>query len=251
MKFYSALAKYYDQVFPFEESIGSFLHQYLTEKQAGQVNLLDIACGTGTYAAYLAESGIRIIGLDADPEMISEASAKFNKSNLEFVTGDMLNLQKILGKRKFDMAYCIGNSIVHLKNERAIELFLDQCSGIMKIGGTLIIQIINFDRILEQNINALPTLNNRDIEFMRNYKLLDNGYVSFDTRIKTKRDGKSFSNSISLIALKKNRLIKLLEHSGFSIINIFGSYSKERWSKKSFLTIVEAAAIRTDKNEFR
>lgn len=34
---------------------------------------LDAACGTGRYAAYLAELGHRVIGIDASPEMLTQA----------------------------------------------------------------------------------------------------------------------------------------------------------------------------------
>jgi len=240
MNFYSELAKYYDLVFPFEKTIGSFLRRHMPEGGSDQVNLLDIACGTGIYTAYLAEDNIRIVGLDADEEMIAEAVMKFKKRDVEFITGDMLNLQKVLGEKKFNGIYCIGNSVVHLENEKEIELFLDQCRSILIPGGILIIQIINFDRILEQNIRSLPTLDDREVEFKRNYRPLDNDHVSFDTEITIKRNGKSFTNSIPLIPLKKNKLIKILENTGFEVIDTFGSYSEEGWEEGSFLTIIRA-----------
>lgn len=240
MNFYSELAKYYDLVFPFEKTIGSFLRRHMPEGGSGKVNLLDIACGTGVYTAYLAENNIRITGLDADEEMIAEAVMKFKKKDVEFITGDMLNLRKVLGERKFNGIYCIGNSVVHLENEKEIELFLDQCRSILIPGGILIIQIINFDRIIDQKIRSLPTLETEKIEFRRNYRLLDDSHVSFNTVITIKQSGKSFSNSIPLIPLRRNKLIEILENTGFEVIDTFGSYSEEGWEEGSFLTIIRA-----------
>jgi ubiquinone/menaquinone biosynthesis C-methylase UbiE len=240
MDFYSELAEYYDLAFPFEKTIGSFLRRHLTEGEHSGKNILDIACGTGTYTAYLAENEITITGMDFNQKMITEANRRFRKNNLQFVTGNMLNLNEIPGEGDFDGIYCIGNSIVHLETEKEIGIFLGQCQRVMVPGGTLIIQIINFDRIIDQKIESLPTLETEEIEFRRNYSLLDDSHVSFNTVIKIKQDGKSFSNSIPLIALRKNRLIELLEDTGFRVIETFGSYSEEKWEKGSFLTIISA-----------
>ncbi len=238
MAFYSEFAKYYDLAFPFDQTVGNFLRCHLKKEISGGNNILDIACGTGAYTAYLAEDKINICGLDADSEMIYLANKRVTKNNIKFVQGNMLNLQTDLDYRIFHGVYCIGNSIVHLESDKEIGLFLYQCRRIMPAGGTLIIQTINFDRILDQNIKTLPTLDSEEIGFKRNYSFLDKDHISFDTRITIKKDGKLFLNSIPLVSLRKKRLAELLGNAGFQIKNSFGSYSEENWETESFLTIL-------------
>ena len=40
--------------------------------------LLDLACGTGTLSALLAERGYEMIAVDRSPDMLSEAAEKFS-----------------------------------------------------------------------------------------------------------------------------------------------------------------------------
>ena len=64
----------------------------------------------------------------------------------------MLDIDKL--NKKFDLIFCIGNSMVHLNDNEEILRFLRNCKKSLKVGGYLLLQIVNYDRILVKNIRV-------------------------------------------------------------------------------------------------
>jgi cyclopropane fatty-acyl-phospholipid synthase-like methyltransferase len=69
---------------------------------------IDLGCGTGTNAIYLAENGWRVVGADFSKEAIRTAHRKTRKGDLpvEFHQTDVTRLEGIQGP--FDLALDIG-----------------------------------------------------------------------------------------------------------------------------------------------
>ena len=84
-------------------------------------HLLDIGCGNGMIAEYLAErSGARVTGLDNAPEAICQASARAQKSTtqLSFVLGDINALA--LAPDTYDVVALIDS--IYFSNDYAATL---------------------------------------------------------------------------------------------------------------------------------
>jgi SAM-dependent methyltransferase len=76
-------------------------------------SVLDAGCGTGRVAIELARRGLDVVGLDADPGMLSAARAK--APELEWVLGDLsdFGLSDDGGKqRRFDAVVMAGNVMI-------------------------------------------------------------------------------------------------------------------------------------------
>jgi len=87
---------------------------------AGRDVIVELGCGTGQIAAYLAAQDIRAVGLDISPAMISEARRLF--PDAEFVVGDMLALP--FGRRSIDGL--VGfYSIIHFDDEQLTAAFAE------------------------------------------------------------------------------------------------------------------------------
>ena len=78
----------------------------------GVRRVLDAGCGTGRVAIELARRGLEVVGLDADPGMLSSARAK--APDLEWVLGDLsdFELPERDGRRRFDAAVMAGNVMI-------------------------------------------------------------------------------------------------------------------------------------------
>ena len=63
--------------------------------------VLDIGCGTGSFAFAMADAGYHVVGLDGNDESIGLARDRVMGRNAEFVQGDFNHPE--LGNRKFDL----------------------------------------------------------------------------------------------------------------------------------------------------
>lgn len=239
MKFYKELSKVYDIVFPKDEQTLKFLLKELR----GNSKVIDLACGTGTYSLALALKGHRIDAVDLGEEMIKLARVKAGLY-ANFVVGDMTRIKDIFPGERYDFAYCIGNSIVHLKNKEKIQEFIKDIYDVLGEDGKLIVQIVNYDRIIKQDIKSLPTINSpeKGIKFIRNYNLdEDKEKIEFKTELVVKRDDKEeiYENSVDLIALKKEELEDMFVKAGFKGIKVYGGFSEEEFNNESFALVIK------------
>lgn len=105
----------------------------------GTLKLLDVGCGTGTFAAMLAEAGLNVspTGLDMAERMCQLARAKSREVGLErsidFVTGDSEHLP--FPENCFDMVTC-SNSFHHYPHQDKV---LREMFRVLKPGGRVVI----------------------------------------------------------------------------------------------------------------
>jgi SAM-dependent methyltransferase len=94
--------------------------------------VLDGGCGTGRVAIELARRGIGVLGVDADPDMISAARAK--APALEWVTADLADLDR---PERFDVVVLAGNVVPYIPPERRAQA-VAACIAHLAPGGRLV-----------------------------------------------------------------------------------------------------------------
>ncbi|MEW9124712.1 MAG: methyltransferase domain-containing protein [Thermotaleaceae bacterium] len=241
MSFYEEISKYYDYIFPVGEAQIKLISEIAKEPPK---DLLDIACGTGGYSIELAKQGYKITAVDLDGKMIEELNSKVRQHhlNINALQGDMLDLKKSIDST-FDLAFCIGNSLVHLQNEIQIGIFLKEARTLLRDSGSLVIQIINYDRVLASDIRSLPTIENREIglKFQRIYRYdTDNNKIFFKTILEV--DEKKLENEIALYPILSKNLIKLLHGAGFDHIQPYGDFKQSPFDKNNSYALVVVAS---------
>ena len=81
--------------------------------------LLDLGCGTGEHSRFLAAQGFEVVGIDASPTMIAKATDTPVPANLRFIEGDISEVATLVDG-PFDGAICLGNTLPHLQDRRAL-----------------------------------------------------------------------------------------------------------------------------------
>jgi glycine/sarcosine N-methyltransferase len=242
MDFYRSISAYYDRIFPMDPNTLSFLD---SRARPGS-RILDIACGTGGYSIALAERGHRVTGIDLDRAMIRHARSKARDPDgmADFRVMDMLSMTAGLDPG-FDLVFCIGNSLVHLESDEQIGQLLEDCRSLLGPEGVLILQIINYDRILAEGLTGLPTLRDEAaaLEFLRNYELDPAGrVVIFRTELRVGRgaDQRVIRNQIPLRIVTSERLTRLVGAAGFQSLELFGGFDGRPLSLESLPLILSA-----------
>lgn len=237
MSFYTRFVDYYDAVFPPDDTITAFLEEHLPERG----NLLDVGCGTGSYAVLLATADRRVVGIDLDADMIQRASEKGRNRNVVF---HVRSMDEIAGlEPSFDGGYCIGNTLAHAESVGHVQSILAQLCRRLRPGAPLVVQLVNYDRIIDEDVRELPTLSGDGVTFRRRYTQSPNKrFVVFHTTLTTVEHGveHSVEQETTLLALRQDELQQCLTAAGFGGVQLYGSYAPEEYRPDSFLTITVA-----------
>jgi ubiquinone/menaquinone biosynthesis C-methylase UbiE len=239
MSFYESISDHYRKIFPLNREQLRFVISKFPG--ARQLTLLDIGCGTGDLSLELSKHFYRVVGIDLDETMLEQALKESEgKENIRFYNVDMLELRQKFGLLAFDTLLCFGNTLAHLQSMEEIASFLKQCSEVIRKGGKLLIQLINYDRILDLNITSLPTLETDEIRFIRNYHYRkDPHLIEFETILTVKSTNQIMQNSIQLLPIRKSELESLLLKTGFGNIHYYGNFKGESLGAESIPLVIE------------
>ena len=219
--FYAKIAKYYDYIFPTGKAQADLIKELAGPPPK---DILDAACGSGGYAQTLRNEGYNITAIDLSKKMVDKLKGK--DSSIDARVLNMLEVEKL--DKQFDLIFCIGNSIVHLDNNDEIYTFLEGCKKSLKPYGKLLLQVVNYDRVLAKNIKSLPPIQNHKVNliFERYYKYVEESHkVNFKTILKV--DGQKLENNVLLHPVKSAELTSFLEQLGFINIHLYGSFKKD------------------------
>jgi 2-polyprenyl-3-methyl-5-hydroxy-6-metoxy-1,4-benzoquinol methylase len=255
-QFYTSISKYYSEIFPYQPMQLQFVKNRAGELTGKQI--LDIGCATGELAFQMAKEGAKVIGIDLNEDLLSQAtgfsgfsarwsggqSAVSNKSESEytppkFQAGNMLNLKSDFQPSQFDAVLCFGNTLVHLQTTELIQQMLNGVYSVLKPGGQFMMQILNYDYVLGAQLTELPLIETENIRFIRKYHFEENNpIIRFQTQLEIKKEDIIVSNETSLFALKSAELISLLKTSGFKEIELFSNFKQDDFGGKNLPLVV-------------
>ncbi|KAB3537732.1 class I SAM-dependent methyltransferase [Alkaliphilus pronyensis] len=243
MAFYSEFNKYYDEIFP----TGKSQLRFISSRVPKNSKILDVACGTGNYSIALSEMGHEVFAVDLDEGMICQLNKKAEnkKVKLHALVEDMKSIGEKLRPHSFNCIYCIGNSLVHLTEINDIYTVIKDIYNLLNQDGVMIIQTVNYDRILESNINHLPTIHNPEagVKLVRRYQYdKDKHIINFNTQlvIETEFQPISYNNSVPLYPLRSFEIKELLNKIGFKEVKLYGDFEENEFNQKAFSMIIEA-----------
>jgi len=235
MNFYRALSEYYDEIFPLKKQQKIFLHNYL--KQETLTSILDIGCGTGTFALEISQAGVRVLGVDLSDEMIEISKRKAIQmgSSSSFAIADMRDLSDI--QEKFDGIFCLGNTLAHATGEIELKQILTQFS---EKGAHLLIQTVNYDRILAKQVKELPTIKTSNLTFYRYYSYRTDGKIDFSMKVEFPDTRQIISGINILFPVTCAILKKALLETGWEVSGLWGNFDKDPWTEDSSATVIAA-----------
>jgi ubiquinone/menaquinone biosynthesis C-methylase UbiE len=140
---YDTIAAEYDRQREDDEWMRQKLwHHYGRAFQAGQ-HVLDVGCGTGTDAIFLARRGIRVTAIDISPQMIAQVQVKMERchltSQIEAMVLDFGRLSS-LPPGTFDG---VISSSAALNTLPTLTGFAQDAARLVRPGGRVILHLLN------------------------------------------------------------------------------------------------------------
>ncbi len=225
--FYSKFSEDYEQIFPFNEKVYSFLKGYLP---SNNTNILDIGCATGHYCGKFAADGYKITGIDLDSDMIRTAVNTYLAADFK-----VLNLTDISSiTSKFGMAYSTGNVMAHVSIDDFKD-FLTSLKKNMSDGGIWIFQVINWDYILQLDNYTFSEIETKDKIFLRHYSDISKKRLIFNTELKDKNSGKIvFKDKVTMYPVPSGKYLSFNKEAGFELLGHYADYGKSDFVSSNF-----------------
>ena len=233
MSFYQSFASYYDRIFPLNQTALSFVSNYF---QPGEC-ILDMGAGTGNLAIALANNEIEVTASEPDGTMAESIRSKVDMKGLTLSVHTKAMEQIEEFQSNFDGIICIGNTLPHLPDEKSIEVFLSQCQKKLNKDGRLILQTVNYDKVLSTDDFSFPVIKKDDFSFTRRYEKV-NDHIYFTSILTVNEE--STENTIPLYPITSKRLISLLTKAGFQSVQVYGNFKAEDFNRDSPALIVVA-----------
>lgn len=240
---YTKISDYYHLIFPAGKETLEFMEKHF--EQHGVRLVLDAACGTGEYTWEFARWGLEAVGVDLDAQMIARAQQKAAEEMVDawFQVADLKQLSTRVGE-KFHAVVCIGNSLVHLLTEEDIKQALREFYTTLTGGGILIIQIVNYDRILNYHVTELPTIKRpeHNLTFTRTYDFRPDKLVDFHTRLTVRgsQGMEEYTGTVTLRPVLRKELEQWLLETGFQAIGFYGNFAGVEHTVDSPATVLVA-----------
>lgn len=232
IEFYEAVAPFYDDMTGFEKRfvVERPFFRMIVERY-GIASAVDAGCGTGFHSLLLSQLGVLVLGVDASRVMVETANAHAKKLDIRstFIEGEFQSLAQRL-EGKYDAVFCLGNSLSHLLHDDEIIASLANFSSLLKPGGHLFIQLLNFDRILAKKERVQFVKDVGTTTFVRFYDY-EQQNIRFNI-LKLEKNGDKIADSlisVPLRPLRRTELETMLRRVGFADITCFGSISLEEY----------------------
>lgn len=213
--------------------------------------LVDLGCGTGEHTRLLASAGFEVVGVDSSESMLEKAREAPPVEGASFLAGDIRDLPRVVDG-PFGGALCIGNVLPHMTTAGEIESFFGGIAAVLASGAPLVLQILNYDRIIDKGERHLP-LNfregeNGEVVFLRLMSPKADGTVLFfPTTLELRPDDEdepvrvAHARRVVLRGWRGAEVDSACRTAGFREVTLLGSYGREAFDAASSKDLVVVA----------
>ncbi|MBE0557194.1 MAG: class I SAM-dependent methyltransferase [Proteobacteria bacterium] len=230
--FYDALAEDYDAMTGFADRFARERSAFqLLVERFGVRTAADAGTGTGFHALLLAELGVDVTAIDVSRAMAERLRlhAAERELRIRVEVGDIRQLHKHTASG-LDAIFCMGNTLAHMKDTRELEEALRSFALALRPGGLVVIQLLNYDRILERRETIQNIRQVGGKTFVRFY-VFEEDCIQFNVlQIWTEAGALRHQlETVRLNPIGRSELCAGLEQAGLVEIQSYGSIALEEY----------------------
>lgn len=187
--------------------------------------ILDVPCGRGRHASFLAKNGYKVTGLDLSPESIAYAKENYKDlPNLEFFVHDM---RVPFRESYYDYVLNFFTSFGYFETEQANIDCLKGLANNLNENGKLIIDFFNTEKIVQ----TLPLQEQKVAQGITFFikKELQGKFITKTIRFEDKGESYCFQERVMAITLQDFRLY--FQQLGLVPIQVYGNYLLEPYDE--------------------
>jgi len=201
--------------------------------QAPGAGVVDLACGTGLHADYLADHGATVTASDLSHEMVVHAAQRRRHTNIRFVQMDM----RAIKGGPWDLALCIGNSLSLLPTRLDVNRVFHAVARVLTSKGLFLVQLVNYSAdSMQKPRHRVERRQVLDGEVVAAKSLVPhNGRTLLSMAFFHVRDGKvdSLAETAVQLNLDQAALVEAVAATGLHLVAAYGGYDKRPYQPQT------------------
>lgn len=209
-----------------QDEANHFIDDVIKHLEIDYGSILDLACGKGRHAYYLAEKGFDVVGLDLSKESIQYANTMYQLQNLEFYVHDMRLPFRI---NYFDYIFNFFTSLGYFSELKENEKVFESMHSGLKDDGHIFIDFMNAEKV----VNNLVLRENKVIDDYNFYirREISNGKIIKHIQIEKEEKMWLFKEEVQI--LMQHTFHTFLNNTGFTLVKEFGDYQLNPFNPKT------------------
>jgi cyclopropane fatty-acyl-phospholipid synthase-like methyltransferase len=199
------------------------LHHYLQFKP--EHTILDLACGRGRHANYLAALGLQVTGLDLSASSITYA----RQTATHPVTFGVHDMRQSFGSSEYSIILNLFTSFGYFDNEKENRQVLQHMTNALEPGGTVVIEYMN-PHYIQQHLKPSEKKWIDDILFVIEKEIKEN-FVYKHIQFTHNDQLHCFTERVMLISLKQFE--QYFQQCGLVLEQVFGDYHLNTFHKET------------------
>jgi SAM-dependent methyltransferase len=185
-----------------------------------------------------------LVGIDANEGLIRSAIRRNHepKSNARFFCMDMLSSASYFPVGSFDMVLCLEDNLASLNDLQVIRSFLGRIHGLLTDQGIFIFELINYDWVLDEYVEALPRITTVRASYIQKYLRRPGGQLCLNSSVLAANGYPVFSEEKPLYPISSGELGEALDAAGFAEKRFYSDFEGGPLTRSS-MRLIGAAFI--------
>ena len=230
------VAAFYDWLSPDYDRMTSFEQRFAREQPSikhlveayGIRTALDAGTGTGFHALVLAQLGVNVTAVDLSPSMIEQLTLNARRLGigLNALVGAFQDIPDLVLSQQ-DAVFSLGNTLAHSTSRQDLVASLTAFHRVLRPGGILIVQLLNYIRILNTHEQVQNVREDGSTRFTRWYEYEGERVRFHITREQIGSDTPGETRTVVLRPVTRDELRSVLPEAGFDEVVFYGGMTMD------------------------
>jgi glycine/sarcosine N-methyltransferase len=230
--FYDELAFNYDEMISFDKAVERKKGLFKNFITAGMTKVADLGCGSGVDSIALASLGLIVTAFDPSEEMLEVAkeNAEREKVRVTFHNNSIDSISEDFDNQ-FDLVVSLGNTFANIEREQLLKS-LQRTKEILKPQGIILIQILNYEKILSEKQRIVNITKGVDKYFIRFYDFVGDEVIFNILIFKKEKPSEHKLISTKLFPHTRDDFDAILKKLEFSEVEYFSEFELATFHKE-------------------
>ncbi len=207
------------------EAFMSRLLQFL--EMPPQATVLDVACGKGRHARYLAAQNLKVTGIDLSKQSIDYAK-RFEADNLSFAVHDM---RKVYQAEGFDYVFNLFTSFGYFDRYEHNLWAIQAITKNLKTNGVFVIDFMNAHKVIENLVEEEDKVMDGVLFVIK--REVEDGVIVKKINLIDEEEGRNLKFEERVHGLRLSDFEDFFQKTGLEILHTFGSYHLEPYDMEN------------------